>query len=66
MASAGRIGPVPVPEIPSTVDRIETVAGVPLIFELSSEGRRGTDLSPRASGDRRGAEIIGAELCRED
>ena len=66
MASAGRIGPVPVPETPSTVDRIETVAGVPLIFELSSEGRRGTDLSPRASGDRRGAEIIGAELCRED
>src|ERR1700691_5052082 len=66
MASAGRIGPVPVPEAPSTLERIEPTAGVPLIFELSSEGRRGTDLSPRAAGDRRGAEIIGAELCRED
>src|ERR1700733_2783630 len=66
MASAGRIGPAPVPEAPSTVDRIEPTAGVPLIFELSSEGRRGTDLSPRVAGDRRGAELLGAELCRED
>jgi glycine dehydrogenase subunit 2 len=66
MASAGRIGPVAVPETPSTPNRIEPVAGVPLIFELSSEGRRATDLSPRAGGQRRGAEIIGVELCRED
>ena len=66
MASAGRVGPVAVPETPSTLDRIEPVAGVPLIFELSSEGRRGADLSPRTAGDRRGAELLGAELCRED
>ena len=66
MASAGRIRPVAVPEDPSTLDRVEPVSGVPLIFELSSEGRRGTDLSPRAAGDRRGAELLGAELCRED
>ena len=36
------------------------MAGVPLIFELSSEGRRGADLSPRTA-DRRGAELLGAE-----
>jgi len=66
MASAGRIRPVALVETPSTPERIEPIAGVPLIFELSSEGRRGTDLSPRATGDRRGAELLGAELCRED
>ena len=54
------------PKILRRIDRIEPMAGVPLIFELSSEGRRGTDLSPRAAGDRRGAELLGAELCRED
>ena len=66
MATAGRIGPVAVPQTHSTPHRIKPVAGVPLIFELSSEGRRATDLSPRAAGERRGAEIIGVELCRED
>src|SRR3984957_12967511 len=66
MASAGRVGPIAAPENNSTIDRIEPTAGVPLIFELSSEGRRGTDLSPRHAGDKRGAELLGAELCRED
>src|ERR1700689_3558248 len=66
MASAGRIRPVAAVETPSTQDRIEPVSGVPLIFELSSEGRRGTDQSPRAAGDRSGTELLGAELCRED
>ena len=66
MATAGRIVPIASPENPSSLERTEPVAGVPLIFELSSDGRRGTDLSPRAAGDRSGAEIIGAELCRED
>ncbi len=66
MATAGKIGPVAIAETPSTLDRIEPTSGVPLIFELSSEGRRGTDLSPRNAGDRRGAELLGAELCRED
>ena len=66
MASARIIGPAAVPETASTPRRIEPVAGVPLIFELSSEGRCGSDLPPRAPGERRGAEIIGVELCRED
>jgi glycine dehydrogenase subunit 2 len=66
MATAGKIGPVAIAKTPSTLDRIEPTSGVPLIFELSSEGRRGTDLSPRNAGDRRGAELLGAELCRED
>ncbi len=39
-------------------------ARVPLIFELSSEGRRGVDLPAREAGAKSGAEILGAELCR--
>src|SRR6202050_1822523 len=66
MASAGRIRTIASDETPSAQERNEPVSGVPLIFELSSEGRRGTDLSPRGTGDRRGAELLGAELCRED
>ncbi len=38
----------------------------PLIFELSSAGRRGADVTPRESGATPGAEILGAELCRDD
>ena len=41
-----------------------TRARVPLIFELSSEGRRGVDLPAREAGAKSGAEILGAELCR--
>ncbi len=66
MATAGRIVVVPENDASSTPIRTEPVAGVPLIFELSSEGRRGADPSPRADGARRGAEILGAELCREN
>ncbi len=43
-----------------------TRARVPLIFELSSEGRRGVDLPAREAGAKSGAEILGAELCRTD
>jgi glycine dehydrogenase subunit 2 len=43
-----------------------TRAHVPLIFELSSDGRRGADLPARAPGAKSGAEILGAELCRTD
>ncbi|MFZ0886808.1 MAG: aminomethyl-transferring glycine dehydrogenase subunit GcvPB, partial [Candidatus Binataceae bacterium] len=39
---------------------------VPLIFELSSPERRGVDLAARDAGQKRGAEILGAELCRDD
>src|SRR5580704_13732920 len=39
---------------------------VPLIFELSSPGRRGVDLHPRATDTKSGAEILGADLCRDD
>src|SRR5260370_21642598 len=66
MASAGRIVVVPEDETSSTPVKTEPMAGVPLIFELSSDGRRGADLSPRADGTRRGAEILGRELCREN
>ena len=66
MATAGRIVIVKEDETSSTPVRTEPVAGVPLIFELSSEGRRGADLSPRDDGARRGAEILGPELCREN
>jgi glycine dehydrogenase subunit 2 len=39
---------------------------VPLIFELSAPGRRGVDLHPRDAAAKRGAEILGADLCRND
>jgi glycine dehydrogenase subunit 2 len=38
----------------------------PLIFELSSAGRTGVDLSAREVGRKRGAEILGTDLCRDD
>ena len=66
MASAGRV-PIAVPETPpKEEERTEPVMGVPLIFELSSEGRRGADLPARESSQRRGADILGADLCRAD
>ncbi|HYA35693.1 MAG TPA: aminomethyl-transferring glycine dehydrogenase subunit GcvPB, partial [Candidatus Binataceae bacterium] len=37
----------------------------PLVFELSSPGRRGVDVAPRESGSPSGAEILG-DLCRDD
>jgi glycine cleavage system P protein (glycine dehydrogenase) subunit 2 len=65
MASAGRINKVvPIEKTPAPTSTAP-IAGVPLIFELSSEGRRGADVSPPANGARRGADILGAELCRE-
>jgi len=66
MASAGKVIFVPENDNFSTPIKTEPVAGVPLIFELSSEGRRGADLSPRADGTQRGADILGPELCREN
>jgi glycine dehydrogenase subunit 2 len=65
MATAGKIrhiapAPAPMPR------RVEPAAGVPLIFELSSDGRRGADGPPRPDGVARGADILGRELCRED
>jgi glycine dehydrogenase subunit 2 len=41
---------------------------VALIFELSSAQRRGVDLdlAPSDAARTRGAEILGAELCRDD
>ena len=39
---------------------------VPLIFERSAAGRLGSDLAPRSAVGRSGAEILGAELCRQD
>jgi glycine dehydrogenase subunit 2 len=64
MASASRISLVE--KKPLSRDASEPVAGVPLIFELSSDGRRGADNPPRPEGSARGADILGRELCRED
>ena len=65
MASAGRISRIKPVENAPAVATTQPVAGVPLIFELSSDGRRGADVSPPPKGARRGAEILGAELCRD-
>jgi glycine dehydrogenase subunit 2 len=66
MAGAGKLRVVAEPETLSKPASSEPVAGVPLIFELSSSGRRGADVGPRPDGARRGADILGATLCRED
>jgi glycine dehydrogenase subunit 2 len=65
MATAGKIRHI-APQPEPAPRQIETVAGVPLIFELSSDGRRGADGPSRPDGVARGADILGRELCRED
>jgi len=65
MATAGRISRIKPLENTPAVAAPQPIAGVPLIFELSSDGRRGADVSRPAKGARRGADILGAELCRE-
>jgi glycine dehydrogenase subunit 2 len=42
------------------------VKNVPLIFEESSAGRRGTDLEGAAASLAHAREILGGELCRDD
>lgn len=65
MASAGNIK-TPVSDEKRTHPATPAGALVPLIFELSSEGRRGADMPARAVGAKSGAEILGPELCRDD
>jgi glycine cleavage system P protein (glycine dehydrogenase) subunit 2 len=66
MATAGRIKPIA--SITKMPERNPTSnpGGVPLIFELSADGRLGADVPRRAGGGLSGAQILGAELCRED
>jgi glycine cleavage system P protein (glycine dehydrogenase) subunit 2 len=70
MATAGRIRFIP--EINSmTIQhdpkaQEESKREVALIFELSAHERRGVDLAARDTSQPGGAEILGAELCRED
>ncbi|MGB6553986.1 MAG: aminomethyl-transferring glycine dehydrogenase subunit GcvPB [Candidatus Binataceae bacterium] len=68
MATAGKISRIiPIHEAAvASRDTGTQPVGTPLIFELSSDGRSGADLSPRADGQRSGAEILGPELCRDD
>jgi glycine dehydrogenase subunit 2 len=67
MAGASRIRPVEMnPDAPhkhKPQARIEH-SQVPLIFEESVPGRRGTDLGARGFESRPAADLIGAELCR--
>ena len=66
MATAGKI------RIPMTHKQADPTAQeeskreVPLIFELSSPGRLAVDPPPRERGQTRGADILGAEICRAD
>jgi glycine dehydrogenase subunit 2 len=46
------------------MDSRTTSARVPLIFEESASGRRGSDLREGAASARRAVEILGPELCR--
>ncbi len=55
-------------QVPSaaTAQGAEPPRAVPLIFEQSTAGRAGADFPPRAAGQPHGAEILGADLCRDD
>src|SRR6202162_4387270 len=70
MATAGRIRIIskiiPMTKHHDLKAQEESKREVPLIFELSSQGRRGVDLSPRDAAQKSGAEILGADLCRDD
>jgi glycine cleavage system P protein (glycine dehydrogenase) subunit 2 len=66
MATAGRITPIVAMKPKTEPIRPTQPTQVPLIFELSSEGRRGADLTARTAGNKSGAEILGSELCRAD
>ncbi len=66
MATAGRIKPIVAMKPKTDLNQPTQPVEVPLIFDLSSEGRHGADVASRAAGRRSGAEILGAELCRED
>jgi glycine dehydrogenase subunit 2 len=66
MATAGRIKPIVAIKPKTEPARPTQPAQVPLIFELSAEGRHGADIPARAAGAKSGADILGAELCRED
>jgi glycine dehydrogenase subunit 2 len=67
MATAGKIRmPIPIHKHADPMAQEESKREVPLIFELSSPGRLATDLPALEHGNKRGAEILGAALCRED
>ena len=66
MATAGRITPIVAMKPKTELNKPTQPTQVPLIFELSSEGRHGADVSPRNAGAKSGAEILGAELCRAE
>src|SRR5579885_3034837 len=65
MATAGKIKPIAM-NSKTEPGKATQPNRVPLIFELSSEGRRGADMAPRKAGRRSGAEILGPQLCRDD
>ncbi len=44
----------------------DDIAGEPLIFELSSSGRRGVDLPPAPPATPKAADILGPDLCRDE
>src|SRR5208283_1595284 len=66
MATAARIRIIPMSKPNDPKAQAEAQREVPLIFELSTLDRRGVDLPRLAAGAKRGAEILGADLCRDD
>src|SRR5215471_20481976 len=66
MATAGRIGPIVALKSKRHGEEPTRPQEIPLIFELSAEGRHGADVAPRSAGEKPGAEILGSELCRPD
>ena len=66
MATAGRITPIVAMKPKTEPAKPTQPTQVPLIFELSAEGRHGADVAPRTARAKSGAEILGAELCRAE
>ncbi len=66
MATAAKIKVIPMHKNTDPAAQEESKREVPLIFELSSPGRLGADLRPREAGVKSGAEILGADLCRDE
>src|SRR5262249_20169938 len=66
MVTAGKIKPLVAMEPEAEPMAPTQPVEVPLIFELSADGRHGADVAPKDAADKSGAEILGAELCRSD
>ncbi|HUO05360.1 MAG TPA: aminomethyl-transferring glycine dehydrogenase subunit GcvPB [Candidatus Binataceae bacterium] len=65
MTAASKSPIIEIKQAPAESSR-QSAQSVPLIFEHSSTGRHGVDIAVHTGSGARGADILGAELCRAD